>query len=768
MTQAPTIYRCAIQSPVNRLFDYLAPSTEPDLSVNCSEITTSSAIILPGQRVEVPFGPRKVTAIIISVHDKSEFPLHKLKNIHRLIDAEPIIDSTLMQLMQWASEYYHHPLGDVIFGFLPTLLRKGRDASIIEKTKGWQLSHLGQGLGPDSLKRAKKQAQVITLLRDKNTLSRSDLDDHDISTATIRTLINKGLIETASQETMRAQNKDKSVEQNKQGAKKQRREQALTANTEQQHAIDLIQAKHNKYGCYLLHGVTGSGKTEVYMQLIAQQQTLGKQSLVLVPEIGLTPQMRQRFVNRFGDSVVAMHSSLSELERLNAWLQARAGQASVIIGTRSALMTALPSLGLIIVDEEHDSSYKQQEGLRYSARDLAVKRAHANDIPIVLGSATPSFESLHNMQCGRYQYLSLKERAGGAKPPAFTIIDARENKAADGLSLEVIQAMQRHLDAKHQVLVFINRRGYAPTLLCQSCGWIAQCEACESRLTAHTNGHMLICHHCDQRMRWPNHCPSCKQNTLQPLGAGTQRSESSLEQHFPDTKIIRVDRDSTQRKGQLAEKLAQAATGDPCILIGTQMLAKGHHFPELTLVVILDADAALYSADFRGPERMAQTLTQVAGRAGRGDVPGEVLIQSELPDHPMLQSIISKPYIQFAEELLEQRAIQLLPPYCKSAALFGEFQSFETLMQVMQSLTNMTFDPQSTGRLSPPKGISLVGPVPAAMIRRANRFRAQLLIYSETSTAMNRALQQLRHAMDKQKRPSGVRLTLDVDPIDTN
>lgn len=752
MHQYPAVFRCAVHSPLNRLFDYLPPET-----------TNGSAPVspLPGQRLWVPFGKRRVVAMLLEVRQSSDVAPAKMRHAEQWIDTSPLLNADHIQLITWITDYYHHPLGDTLFGFLPPLLRKGRDAVMVANpgaSKAWQLSNEGKGLSDNpsapALKRAPKQAELVKLLQNRELLTRSDLDTLGINLAVVRTMTAKGLIEETSAHLSPTEHTKPSAVT-----------AAISPNAEQRTAIDAVIDDFGTYRCHLLHGITGSGKTEVYLQLIEHTLNKGKTALVLVPEIGLTPQMLQRFEQRFGNNIVAMHSNLTEVERLNAWLKASQNNAPVVVGTRSALLTPMPNLGLIVVDEEHDSSYKQQDGLRYSARDLAIKRAQLGNIPILLGSATPSLESLANTQQARFNLLKLTSRAGNAVLPSLHIADGSDAHCNEGVSIEILQALERHLSAGSQVLVFINRRGYAPALVCRQCGWMATCSACDSRMTAHTSGHKLLCHHCDQRHRWPSKCPDCNQAQLQTLGSGTQRLEEVLQSRFGSYPVIRVDRDSTQKKGELAHKLATAHEGKPCILLGTQMLAKGHHFPALSMVAILDADSALYSADFRGAERMAQTITQVAGRAGRSHIRGQVFIQSQLPDHPLLQSIITLPYESFAKQLLEERQRLNLPPFAKTAMVLAEHTGFD---QVMNHLKELRHTAEQRLHTDITTAVSVAGPLPAPMLRKANRFRGQLVLFSHSSAGLHHYLAAIREAMDTMKAPYGLRLGLDVDPIDTN
>lgn len=736
----PAIFRCALHTPLNRLFDYLPPDgLAPDR-------------VMPGQRLWVPFGQRRLVAVVVEVATQTELAPNKLRKAESLIDETVLLDPAYLSLQRWIADYYHHPLGDVIFNFLPILLRRGREADIVQHDqakRAWVLSPEGHGLPPDALKRAPKQTDVIERLREREVLFRSDLDALNIKPETVRQLEKKGLLARLDPDSLPSE-------------MSQHLEPAREANAEQAEVLRATREGFDTHQCLLLHGITGSGKTEVYMQLIADRLEAGQQAMVLVPEIGLTPQMLSRFERRFGPQIESLHSQHSERERLNTWLRLSQGRARVLIGTRSAIMTPMPELGLIIVDEEHDSSYKQQDGLRYSARDLAIKRAQQLGITVVLGSATPSLESLANVDAGKYRLLTLEQRAGDAELPHIKVCSNSSHMSSDNdsLSAEIRVAMERHLNAGQQVMLFLNRRGFAPALLCRQCGWLANCPACDVRMTAHLHGKRLICHHCDTRSRWPNDCPQCSASPLQPVGAGTQRLEQEISKSFPDTPLVRIDRDSTQRKGALQALLAQASTGEPCILLGTQMLAKGHHFPALSLVAILDSDSALYSADFRGPERLAQTITQVAGRAGRGEAAGEVYVQTELPNHPMLLDMIRLPFAEFAAQLLAQRQLQQLPPYTRSAALLGEHRNLADLLDAMHALWQRA-------RLNDPQ-LQSVGPLPAPMVRKANRFRAQILFYSASVRSLHRQLAAVRAQLDSSRLPHGMRLALDIDPIDTN
>ena len=533
-----------------------------------------------------------------------------------------------------------------------------------------------------------------------------------------------------------------------------------TLNPSQQAAVDAICAGLDRYHPFLLEGVTGSGKTEVYLQAIAAVITSGRQSLVLVPEIGLTPQLVARFRRRFPVPVAVLHSGLADRERLFAWQQARSGEAAIIIGTRSAIFTPLANPGLLVIDEEHDSSLKQQEGMRYSARDLAVWRARRLDIPVVLGSATPSLESLHNVEQQRYRHLVLPERTGAAQLPGFRIIDVCKQPLEQGLSRALLNRIRGHLEADGQVLLFLNRRGFAPTLICHACGWVAECRRCDARMTLHQRDRELRCHHCGSQRPIDPACPECSATDLRPLGQGTERVAEVLAAQFPDVESLRIDRDTTRRKGELASHLARAESGEARILLGTQMLAKGHHFPGVTLVAILNVDQGLFGTDFRSSERMAQLIIQVAGRAGRHDRPGEVVIQTHHPDHPLLQQLIRQGYPAFARVALAERRAAGLPPASHIALIRADATRQALPLEFLEGV-RLRIELLGDGQLE------IWGPVPATMERRAGRFRAQLLLQSGNRGKLQHALGTLVRQLEQAREARQVRWSVDVDPADT-
>ena len=732
----PLIIRVAVPSPLRRLFDYLIPA---DIDQNQAEQE-----LQPGCRVTVPFGRRQVTGLIIETARHSEFDPGKLKPISHLIDAKPLLPPSLFKLFIWAANYYQQPIGDALFSTLPVLLRRG-ELPPEPGQPGWKLSTLGLGLGPESLKQAPKQRALIELIQAQGPELAESIILESFSRTIIRQLETKGLIETVM---------IFSVTEPVENLLKQ---DHLSLYNSQQIAVDKIHS--HGFNSYLLDGVTGSGKTEVYLQSIEKVLRYGRQALVLIPEISLTPQTEKRFRDRFNVSMVTLHSGLSDKQRLLAWMQARSGEASIILGTRSAVFTPLAAPGLIILDEEHDQSYKQQDGFRYSARDLAVIRARQEDIPIVLGSATPSLESLNNCANGRYQHLTLSSRAGDAVQPDWQMVDLKTERVESGIAASTLAAIGATIKKQQQVLVFLNRRGYAPAMLCHQCGWTADCNQCDSRLTVHRARGRLICHHCDHQRLIPKQCPSCQSQQLIAAGEGTERSEAYLQQCFPDSKVLRVDRDSTRRKGAMQQVFDTADSGESCILLGTQMLAKGHHFANVTLVAVLDADSGLFSPDFRGHERTGQLLTQVAGRSGRGKARGKVLIQTHQPEHPLLDLLMTQGYGQFARELLTQRQFSQLPPFRHMAVIRAEAQQAadaEHFLQLVRQLAE---------NLAPPSPeLAYLGPLPAMLEKRAGRFRYLLQLEAEQRPVLQTLLSQLAPQLESHRDSRRVRWSIDVDP----
>lgn len=729
LSPSPRIAKVAVPVPLSGLFDYLIPD---DLE--------HADTLAPGCRVKVTFGRRSVIAVFCSESGESEYELSKLKAIEEILDPQPLLSPDLISLADKASRYYHHPIGEVYSTLLPNALAQGRSLADAEQAI-WQISARGLDANAGELKRAPKQQLLLNYLQDyKQPCDSSVLNEaFDGWRPALKALIEKGWVDVLTLPPAIALHC----------------RPGLAVNDEQAAAIDAV-SQSSGFAAFLLNGITGSGKTEVYLQLVEQCLKRGQQALILVPEIGLTPQLVQRFQARFDTLIVSLHSSLTDLERLRAWRMAYEGRARIVIGTRSALFTAMPDLGLIMVDEEHDGSFKQQDSFRYHARDLAVMRAQLLDIPILMGTATPSLESLFNIEQGRYTQLKLTERAGGAKPPRIAVIDNRRN-FDKALCPQLRAGIAEHLAQGNQVLLFLNRRGFAPMLSCPGCGWHAQCQRCDANMTLHSQPRRLCCHHCGAEQRPDSHCPDCGYAELDTVGLGTEQLEQELKSLYPDYQTIRIDRDSTRRKGALEAHLKAATEGKAQILLGTQMLAKGHHFPKVTLVGVLDCDRGFFSADFRGTEQMAQLILQVAGRAGREELAGHVMLQSSQPENPLLHTLITQGYVAFSKVCLQERKEAWLPPYNHFALLRAES---------MQKEMAMGFLSERVEQLSSIAGVDLLGPIPAPMERRAGKFRAQLLLQSKDRRALHQQLGQLRYACENSKASRNVRWSLDVDPMD--
>jgi primosomal protein N' (replication factor Y) len=734
-----TILRLALPSPLRRLFDYRAPEGVP------------RSMLQPGVRLRVSFGRREVIGVLVELADDSDVPQDKLKPALQLLDRNPPLPAQLFKLCLWTAQYYQHSLGDTLSWALPVLLRQGEPAEVRQE-RYW---HATEGASADDprLARAPRQREALrALAQHHHGVPHGLLSKLQLNKDSLDLLLEKGLVRVEVRRSAPLQRHGGWLAQPE-----------LPLNAEQRAAFNAVQAGMGGFGAYLLYGVTGSGKTEVYLQLIRHCLEAGKQALVLIPEINLGPQTVERFARRFNARIALLHSGVNDRERLDAWLAARDGEADIIIGTRSALFTPMKSPGLIIIDEEHDASYKQQEGLRYHARDLALVRARQENLPIVLGSATPSLESLHNAHAGRYALLKLGQRAGNAQPPRFLRLDVKSLPLDSGISGPLQLAIRQTLEAGQQVLVFLNRRGFAPTLLCHDCGWISQCPRCDARMTLHQRHNELRCHHCGHAERTPRNCPDCQKVDLRPVGAGTERAEERLAILFPQFPVLRIDRDTTSRKGAMDKLFATINKGEPCILVGTQMLAKGHHFPRVTLVAILDADGGLFSADFRASERMAQLIVQVAGRAGRAEEPGRVIIQTHLADHPLLVQLTEQGYFAFAEQALSERRAAGLPPFAHLALLRaeahkpGQAEDFldSACVEAEQQLAELGLN-----------NVELLGPVPAPMERRAGRYRAQLLLQANARAPLHRLLTPWSQALEQLPGGRAVRWSLDIDPID--
>jgi len=729
----PIILEVVLATPVRHRFDYLPPGDWP--------IDKRPE---PGCRVLVQFGSSKRLAMIVNRKDSSALELAKIKPCLKILDEKPLLDAELLKLAKWASNYYHYSLGEICFKMLPTLLRKVSDYQIRQRLY-WKLT--SSSPEPDHLTRAPKQKKCLQLLAcSEEGLSDTVLKSSGITASILGNLHNKDWIE-------------KFYLPFKPEPPLPCKVNPPTLTAEQENALN--QCKTGSFNVHLLDGITGSGKTEIYIHLIKQMLSSSKQVLVLVPEIGLTPQLVRRFQQRLKIPIGLLHSGLNNQERLENWLMTMSGEYPVLIGTRSALFTPMKQLGLIIIDEEHDASFKQQRGWQYSARDLALVRARNLDIAVILGSATPSLESLQHAMTGKYCHLKLRQRPGSVSIPDFKILDIRKLPIEQGLSKPLLENINQHLSEGNQVMIFINRRGYAPILMCHDCGWMASCQRCETSYTLHQSPQHLHCHHCNGTRKVPLVCPDCDSNNITPVGLGTERIEALLSQKFPDSPLIRIDRDSTRRKDAMKGFIDDINKGHYKILIGTQMLSKGHHFPDVSLVAILDMDGALFSADFRAAEKFAQLLTQVSGRAGRADKPGTVMLQTHHPDHPQLQTLLTQGYASFARQLLDERKHCLWPPFSYLAMFRAESSRFDIPEDFLKYLSRI-----AKQNIKPNDGISVLGPVPAPMPRRAGKFRFQLLLQATSRQSLQRLLQKMIFDLESKKTSKSVRWSLDVDPLE--
>ena len=714
-------------TPLRRHFDYLPPQSW-------------QGTVSPGVRVELPFGKRLVTGILLSIASESQISNNKLKPVSRVLDTEPLFCRSQLALLEWAAGYYHHPVGEVLPLGLSPSERRGK----VERSTGiagLALTERGRGLPEGAPHRAPKQAALISLLR-QGVTPLSVLAESGFSRAIIKTLIDHALVEQAEVPATGAW-RIRSV--------------PLAPNDEQNAAIQRIVEDADRFAVHLLFGVTGSGKTEVYLQTIAACLEREQQALVLLPEIALTPQTLARFEARFDAPVLALHSGMGGAERDRVWAAARRGKAAIILGTRSAVFVPLKKPGLIVVDEEHDAAFVQQDGFRYSARDVAIKRGQLEHCPVVLGSATPSLESWHNADQSRYQRHHLTQRAGQGSLPLLRQIDISSLDLSAGLSNELIEKIDSTLSRGHQVLVFLNRRGFATAMVCHDCGWVSDCPDCDARMTLHKTPAGLHCHHCDRRSALPRHCPQCDGRRLAGTGIGTQQTEAFLSERFSAYPVIRVDSDTMQDRESMANLIERLSNAEPALMIGTQMLSKGHHFPHVTLVAVVDADALLFSPDFRGEERLLQLLTQVSGRAGREALPGEVLIQTRHPEHPLMQQL-DQPYDIALPSLLAQRQRAGLPPYGALAVIRCDSQDRQEGLDFLQQVKLGTGDAARC---------QIIGPLPAALARRKNRYRCQLVVAAAGRAALATNIAQLIAVAESMRHSHRLSWSVDIDPYES-
>lgn len=734
MIAHPLILHVAIATPLRRLFDYL-----PNDASNLNSLQ-------PGLRVSVSFGRRKdVTGVVVSISNQSDCPQNKLKKINHVIDDHSLFSHKHLNLLKWASNYYHYPIGEVIFSALPLALRKNNSITKYEE-KTWCLTEKGAAFEAKLIKQAPKQSQLLNYLQQrKSPANEAEINSvYSRSKPSLLSLEEKGLITRSTENAP-----DSVIKINRSPFK---------LNKDQKSATNEILKSIDIASIFLLDGLTGSGKTEVYMTVMESVIRAGKQCLILLPEIGLTPQQIQRFKDRFEVNIAIQHSGLSDTERTQHWLAAKSGKAKIVIGTRSAIWTELPNPGLYIIDEEHDLSYKQQDGFRYSARDMLITRASRDKVPVILGSATPSLETLYNVEKERYKHLILSTRAANAKPPKYRLLDIRGKKMHGPISQSLVDEITEHLNNKNQILLFLNRRGYAVHLFCHGCGWKAECTRCELPYTYHKNINRLVCHHCGVTKRHIEQCPDCNEPLLL-MGHGTERIEEVLTTLFPQATISRIDRDTTRKKNAMHDYLEKIQSGEIDIMIGTQMLAKGHHFPNVTLTGIVDADRGLFSTDFRASERLAQLFMQVSGRTGRGVKEGTVIVQTYNPEHPLFQQLIQHGYNYFCNSLLQERNHSALPPYSYMVFLRAEAHNSNDAKQFIND-ASMQLNQLTNNKLL------LFGPIPALIEKRSGRYRYQLIIQSQYRKPLHAQLDNWLGKLENSKHSKKVRWSLDVDPQD--
>lgn len=729
MHQTP-ILRIAVNTPLRRLFDYLPPR-----HANLQQLTA-------GVRVQIPFGRQNTVGLLVEIAKQTDVPANKLKHAIAILDETPLFPREHLSWLQWIADYYQHPPGESLFSAIPVLLRNA-NTSKAKEIDYWKALSVSPEQTEQLFGKAPKQGALLALLLKHPQGVNAEFLNETFENwrQPVKALIEKGYVQKWQKPFLTEISAILA--------------QPKLLNDEQQTAVSTVQNAGDKFAAFLLQGVTGSGKTEVYLSIIEHKLSQGKQALVLIPEIGLTPQFIQRFKERFPLPLAILHSGMNDSERLAAWLAARDGEARIVIGTRSALFTPFQNLGVIIIDEEHDSSYKQQDGLRYSARDMSVIRAQRENIPVILGSATPALETLLNAQKNRYHTLRLDKRTGTATLPKIDIIDIRGQKLQESISTPLLHYIQQALNKKEQVLLFLNRRGYSPTILCHDCGWTAHCQRCEKHMTVHRQSRRLRCHFCGAERPLPHQCPECSNLDLVPLGFGTERVEQFLNERFPDTEVLRIDRDTTRRKNSMNDLLERIHEGKSQILLGTQMLAKGHDFPNVTVVGILNADQGLYSTDMRATEHLAQLVTQVAGRAGRGKKTGRVFLQTHHADHPLLHILIRSGYEAFAQAALTERQEAHLPPYRYAALLRAEALEANKAYQFLNQARELI--KQNS------REVDALGPAPSPLEKKAGRYRMQLLLLATHRKALHDSLKTVLPQLEKERK---TRWSIDIDPVD--
>lgn len=732
------IAEVALDLPLEKNFDFLA-----------GEVTAADI----GRLVVVPFGNRLLSGVILNLRTSSDVAQHKLKAILHVQRALPKFSATDFALIRFCQNYYHHPFGPIALNGLPPAMRATRPV-VPKNSRVVIITDAGREALNRLASRAVAQRTMLDAVKHGPQTREMLKSRHERAASVLRSLLNKGWL-VLEEITGDAQPVADHV-------RKSHFAPGPPMNAEQSDAVSQISGKLGGFAPFLLSGITGSGKTEVYLQVVARVLDQGKQALVLMPEINLTPQFLRQLETRFsGTHIVQQHSGLAEVPRLSGYLDAHSGHADIVIGTRLAVFTSMPRLGLIVVDEEHDASFKQQEGFRYSARDVAVFRAQQAGCPVILGSATPSLESLQNVERGRFIELKLTRRATpDAQLPKIDFVDLNHERTENGLSVTLINALKETIQRGEQALVFINRRGYSPALVCAQCGWMPGCRRCSARLVFHQQTSRLKCHHCGYQTRVPLICDDCGSHEMVPAGQGTERIEMALRANLPEARIARVDRDSTRRRGSAEKIFDSAAAGELDILVGTQMLSKGHDFPRITLVGVVNADGAMFSADFRAAERMASQLMQVAGRAGRANLPGRVLIQTRFASHPLYQAVAAQDHAGFAKMAMAERKSAHLPPYTFLALLRAEASASEALDKFMADAAKAA---KAAQKITSSDSLHVWDPVAAPLARKAGYERQQLLVQATSRGALQQFLTEwLPHVRTYESR--SVKWVIDVDP----
>ncbi len=739
----------AVPVPIRQVFTYV---------FECESSREQTPLI--GKRLVVPFGHREVVGVCVeenvtpdhaaltnndSAKTTNDAKTTEVRKVIELLDHIPCFSSELLTIAYWLSDYYQHPLGDVIATMMPASLRKPAKLDDVQEDC---LILVDSDEENDVLLSPKQKSLYSLISSNNNLMTVRDIKQH-YSSRIIKALIDKDIARRISVSKPRI-NWQSFLQQASTNQSKH------VATIEQSIAIAAIE-QANSFSAFLLEGITGSGKTEVYLQVLEKVLSDHKQVLILVPEIGLTPQTVERFAQRFGDIVVSMHSGLTNQQRLAVWHQARRGDKGIFIGTRSSVFLPFHNLGMVIVDEEHDESYKQQDGLRYHARDLAIYRAKSLNIPIVMGSATPSLETLFNARTGKYHYLTMTKRTGGAVLPSQHLLNLNGLSLQSGIATGLLEKVQQQLELGNQVLFFVNRRGYAPALQCHQCGHVVECDGCGAPMTMHMSTNNLQCHRCGYANRIPNKCSECGSQELISHGIGTEKLEQFLDYYFSPYKSVRIDSDSVRSKQAFAMMLEDIHANKYQLLVGTQILSKGHHFPNVTLAIILNIDSLLFSGDYRAAERIGQLVTQLSGRAGRANKKGEVWLQTHQPGHPLLQDLLNNGYTHYSRSLLEERKAANLPPFSYLSLLRTETQVAEIGIEFLQYARSM---------LTQFSNATVIGPLPSLIEKKQRRYRYQLLIKCHSRKYLHAMFAQVLHELEKHKGANKIRWHLDMFPTD--